>query len=166
MSTTSVEEVAIQQPRLPRELLDNTAFLLAQLGFMVKSRAIKELEDAGFHLYHYSVVALLAEGSSKAQAAIASALKVDRSQLVGVLDSLEERGLIERKRDPGDRRRHTVSLTAEGRRQHLRLRTLVRRIESDLLTPLDEESRQALHGLLLRLAEHHDPRCALAESAD
>src|SRR3954447_24459057 len=149
---------------LPQELLARSGFLLVRLGLDFKSRALEQLAAAHFSQYDYSVLALLDEQPQEAQAAIADTLGVDRSQLVRILDALEGRGLIGRQRDDADRRRHVVSLTTEGRRQLRRLRTMIDRIEDELLSPLDAADRVKLHQLLLHLANSHDPRCCVADS--
>ena len=156
--TEIVTDTTLRGPALPKELLASTAFLLARVGYGIKMRVIDEFEDAGFTILQYGVLALLGEGASASQAQIADVLDYDRSQLVGELDALEERGLIERRRDPHDRRRHMVSITPEGKRQVAKLRALAKRIEDAFLEPLDEEARKQLHATLLNVACCHDRR--------
>jgi MarR family transcriptional regulator, lower aerobic nicotinate degradation pathway regulator len=153
-------EISDDRLRLPTELLARSGFLLLQLGTWFKARALRELAEAGFNQYDYRVLAVLGEQPRETQATIADTLGLDRSQLVGILDALEERGLVSRQRDAKDRRRHLVSLTTDGRRTLGRLRATINRLEDELFAPLDEPTRDTLHRLLLRLANYHDPRCA------
>src|SRR6266496_5485806 len=145
---------------LPEELVSSATFLLKRLGYAAKERSMKAYEQTGLHPYHYAILLVLSERSLETQGAIADALGYDRGQLVGLLDELEEQGLVERRRDANDRRRHLVSLTPEGKRALRRLRALSHQTEDEFLAPLSDEERATLHALLLRLAEKHEPRCA------
>jgi DNA-binding MarR family transcriptional regulator len=118
---------------------------------------MKAYEEVGLHPYHHAILLVLAEGSRETQGAIADSLGYDRGQLVGLLDELEERGFVERRRDPTDRRRHLVRLTPDGKRTLRRLRVLAGEIDDDFLAPLSDEERASLHGLLLRLAQKQEP---------
>jgi DNA-binding MarR family transcriptional regulator len=160
--TTPTTEIPAKPPsQVAKDLLKSSGFLLARLGLSFKSRALARLDEAGFDPYDYSLLAILAEGARQAQATIAGALALDPSRLVALLDSLEERGLVERVRDPEDRRRHVVSITADGKRELSRLRAMVKELENEFFAPLDAEMREQLHEVLLLLACHHDPHCAL-----
>ena len=153
--------------QLPEELVASATFLLKRLGFAAKERTMKAYEQTGLHPYHHGILIVLDERSYETQGAIADALGYDRGQLVGLLDELEERGLIERRRDPNDRRRHLVRLTTDGEKMHRRLRALSKEIEDEFLSPLSDEERANLHALLFRLAKKHEPRCApLAPAPD
>src|SRR3954466_5435768 len=162
---STVETALPKGPRMPKELVASSGFLLARLGFGFKAKALARLDQLGFDPYDYSVLAVLGEGASAAQSAIASALAIDPARLVALLDSLESRGFVQRQRDPEDRRRHVVTITADGKRQLLRLRAVAKDVEDEFLAPLDADSRETLYRLLLELAAHHDPRCAFGPPA-
>lgn len=138
--------------------MTSASFLLKRVGFAVKERIVDAFEPTGLGMYHHAVLALLHEEPRETQATIADALGFDRSHLVGVLDELEEQGLIERRRDPDDRRRQMVSLTAKGEQALVRLRALAKEVDDAFLEPLDASERTTLSALLARLASHHDPR--------
>jgi DNA-binding MarR family transcriptional regulator len=152
-------------PRIARELAQSSGFLLARLGMGFKTKAIARSEEAGFELYDYSVLAILAEGVRETQGTIASILGVDPSRLVALLDSLEERALIVRQRDPHDRRRHVVSITPAGKRELVKIRQLIKQLEDEFFAPLSPEHRRAFHDLLVQLAMQNDPLCTFDPDA-
>jgi MarR family transcriptional regulator, lower aerobic nicotinate degradation pathway regulator len=162
MATLSTETPLRPVQRVAEELVASSGFLLARLGMNFKSKALARIEQEGFDAHHYSVLAILGEGVRETQATIADALALDPSRLVALLDSLEERGLIARQRDPHDRRRHLVSITPTGKRQLQRLRAIAKQLEDEFFAPLAPEDRETFHHLLLQLASEHDPRCGFA----
>jgi DNA-binding MarR family transcriptional regulator len=157
IAAKSAEKAAVKPPY---ELVCSPAYLLKRLGWAIKDASLEAFEAAGESPYHYSVLAVLEESPRETQATIADSLGYDRSWLVGLLDELEEKGLIERRRDPADRRRHLVTLQPAGKKKLAELRAISKGVEEEFLAPLDAEQRETLHRLLLQLAAHRDPRYA------
>ena len=123
-----------------------------------RERMIGAFEETGLSMYDHAILALLGEEPRETQAQIADALGYDRSHIVGVLDDLEERGLIERRRDPDDRRRHLVTMTPAGKKALARLRAVVEQVDTEYFEPLTAGERKTLTSLLARVAGHHDAR--------
>jgi MarR family transcriptional regulator, lower aerobic nicotinate degradation pathway regulator len=147
--------------RFPKELVSSTVFLLKRLGMTAKEQTIGAFDEAGVHPYHHAILAVLDEGSRETQGAIADALGYDKGQLVGLLDELEDAGLVSRQRDQADRRRQIVQMTPAGRKTLDKLRGVAARVEDEFLSALSEKEREQFHALLLKLAEHHLPHCRL-----
>lgn len=145
--------------RYPEELVASALFLLKRLGMTAKEQSFEAYGATGLHPYHHAILAVLSEGTRETQGSIADALGYDKGQFVGLLDGLEEKGLVERQRDPNDRRRHTVKMTPAGRKALEKFRRLSSRLEDEFLASLSESEREELHRLLLRLAEQHLPNC-------
>jgi DNA-binding MarR family transcriptional regulator len=148
--------------RFPSELVRSPIFLLKRLGMTAKEQTVDAYEGTGHSPYHHAILAVLDEGLPETQGAIADALGYDRGQLVGILDELEESGLVERRRDPDDRRRQVVLMTPAGNKALARMRTLSQRADDEFLATLTPQEREQLHALLLKLAEEHLPNCRLS----
>jgi DNA-binding MarR family transcriptional regulator len=164
--TAQPPEITVKKAvKPPYELICSTAHLLKRLGMEIKEAYREAFEAAGASPFHYSVLAVLEESPRETQATIADSLGYDRSWLVGLLDELEEKGLIERRRDAADRRRHVVTLLPAGKQQLAELRAVSKGVEDKFLASLEPEQRASLHELLLQLTAHHDPRYAPGNGA-
>jgi DNA-binding MarR family transcriptional regulator len=147
---------------LPESLLQSPSFILAQL--VRESRRIGvRVNNDDLRMPHVMVLATLEWFGPAAQRDISGRLRIDASDLVSVLDDLEERGLVERRRDDRDRRRYVVSITTAGASAlHSRM-VSAQKINDILLAPLDKEERERLHEMLVRVYRHHDPHKVSAE---
>jgi DNA-binding MarR family transcriptional regulator len=136
--------------------------LLLRLARAAGKRLAGALEGLGMSGQELAVLQLLAEIGPVSQQQLSEGLRIHPSNLVGVLDALEEEGLLGRARDPADRRRHLVGLTPRGLKRLSQAQAAARAAERELLAPLAAEERAELHSFLRRLAAHscRVERCA------
>ncbi len=96
----------------------------------------------------FGLLVLVARNTGLSQMALARALGIDRSTLVPILDRLQARGLLIRRRSPTDGRTHALVLTPSGNRALGRFTTLVRRHEKRIASGLSTAETRTLIGLL------------------
>jgi len=105
-------------------------------------------------MWGYVVLTALAEQPVRTQTALAQSIGADKSRIIGVLDELQERGLIQRRPDPADRRVHLLSLTEAGTRLRESVREAIQRQEEErILSVLPEADRAAFIRALRILSE-------------
>ena len=94
-------------------------------------------------MWGYIVLTALVEQPVRTQAALAQAIHADKSRIIGVLDELQERGLIQRQPDEADRRVHLLSLTPAGDQLRRSVEAGIRRQEEQVLAVLPPADREA-----------------------
>jgi DNA-binding MarR family transcriptional regulator len=129
------------------------AFLLAQLGAHAAAAFAERLEPLGLTPQQAGVLRRLAHAPGESQRALADALGMHATRLVALIDDLEHRGLVQRSRDPADRRNYALSLTTAGRETMTRIAGVARQHERAITAALGDDERAALAGMLRRLAD-------------
>ena len=119
---------------------------------VAQKRFAERIESLGLNPRMWGALNVLDAEGAITQHALCQGIGIDPSSMVSTIDELESKGLVERRRHPSDRRAHALHLTTKGRQTLTRGRELARRAQDELLAPLNEEEREQLHGLLLRLA--------------
>lgn len=107
-----------------------------------------KLATFGLRQRHLIALTLLRDLGESSQADLAGTLKIDRTNLVGLLNDLESSELIERRRSREDRRRHTVALTPTGRQKLADAECALAAVEGEVLSGLTVKQRARLYDLL------------------
>ncbi|APU13153.1 MULTISPECIES: MarR family transcriptional regulator [Actinoalloteichus] len=137
---------------------ESTGFLLHRLGIGA-DRVIEEtLRPYDVRARELRVLALLGT-ESRSQAELVGLSGLDRTTMVAVVDRLEERQLVARRRNPSDRRRLAVSATEAGAGLLAAAARDLRAAEADFLEPLSPTQQQQLTTLLGALFAARAPRC-------
>jgi DNA-binding MarR family transcriptional regulator len=125
--------------------------LLDYLARVGRRAAEASMAPGGLRPRHLIALKLLQEHGSVSQQALAETLSLDPSNVVGLLNDLEERRLITRRRDPEDRRRHIVEVSSLGEEELELANARLSCVEDELLTALSAEERSTLYDLLVRV---------------
>ena len=110
----------------------------------------------GVSMWGYVVLSALADEPMRTQAALARAIGADKTRIIGTLDELQERDLIEREPDPEDRRVRLLRLTPAGRLLYASVRADIRVAEEQLLSGLTLAEKRAFLRVLQRLSLEPD----------
>lgn len=129
----------------------STAYLLARTGMESRRRWARMLADRELAPAHYGVLMALGQLGATSQRELSRLVGIDPRNAVPVIDLLEDRGLIQRRPDPVDRRRNAIVLTSAGRAVMNDLGRAGTSLEEDMLGSLSDRERRALHRLLRKL---------------
>jgi DNA-binding MarR family transcriptional regulator len=122
--------------------------LIDHLARISRRAADAAMADGSLRPRHVIALTLLGQRGPMTQHAVGAALSLDPSNVVGLLNELEERGLITRRRDPADRRRHIVEVSATGAQELAQTYAQLATVEDDLFKTLTSQQRATLHELL------------------
>jgi DNA-binding MarR family transcriptional regulator len=128
-------------------------FLLAQLGAHSAAAYAKRIQPMGLTPPHVGVLRAIGELPGRSQQVIADEFGVPPSRMVGFIDDLEARGLVQRRRDDRDRRVHLLHLSESGEQVLEELASVASETERELLSALTATERRELAEWLTRIAD-------------
>ena len=135
--------------------------LLDHLARRMRLRSEAVLAPLGLRPRHMVALTVLRDGGGSTQQALAATLAMDGTNIVGLLNDLEAKNLIERRRSPEDRRRHMVELTEAGATQLAKVEVALIAVEDEVLGALGKTQRETLYNLLQQAARGSDVSCPL-----
>lgn len=143
---------------MPEPDVVTLSYRLAQLNRRATAERMAHetwAHEAGFRPGCIGVLRVVAAREPVSQREVSDQLMLDPSDMVSLVDILERAGMVERRRDPADRRRYALEVTEAGRLAVVRLSEISQQINAELLAPLDLWERVQLADLLARVVHHH-----------
>jgi len=122
------------------------------------TRTAEALSSVGLTPALFSLLNVLGAREGTIQQQLSSDMGIDPSAMVKLINELEDAGLAERRRRPGDRRAWEVSITPTGRRTLERARRLAMQVEDEVLGGLTAAERPQLLMLLRRAVDSAPPQ--------
>jgi DNA-binding MarR family transcriptional regulator len=131
------------------------AFLLTQIGSHAAARFAERIAELDLTPPQTGLLRAVAVAPGQSQQALARHLGTPPSRLVALVDGLDERGLLERRRNPDDRRLHALHITGAGQEVLRRIGEVARAHDDELCAALSSRERTTLAELLARIAADH-----------
>jgi DNA-binding MarR family transcriptional regulator len=135
----------------PAALADRLGYLLGRAHLAHRSIAERALAPHGLGVKEFGALAVLVEAGPLSQQHLGERQGVDRTTMVAVVDELERKGLVERRRNPDDRRAYALQATPAGRLVLGRATAAAKRAEDEFLARIPAPDRRRLKELLRRL---------------
>jgi DNA-binding MarR family transcriptional regulator len=139
-------------PDGPIAYADALGFLLSQIGFAVAQGFKAAMAPLGLDPREFALLNAIATASGQPQQVLSEELAIPPSSMVGLVDSLEARGLIERRPHASDRRVRAVHLTDTGRALLLEAVGAAIAYNDRVRGGLEEEDEARLVALLRQVA--------------
>src|SRR3954449_9893046 len=127
--------------------------LLIKLGRITMHRFTEALEPFGLRPRHLAALIELRDRGELTQQSLCGQLHLDPTNLVAILNELEQEGYATRRRDPEDRRRHLVEVSRKGVAVIDKVSEVMDGVEDELLGGLDAAEREQLEGILTSIWE-------------
>ena len=124
--------------------------LITRMARAMRRQFERAVEPLGLRARHFVALTHLSDHGPTAQQTLIEALGLDASNLVALLNELEDAGLIVRSRDRSDRRRGVIELSAEGERTLAEVGRALAAVDDEILVALSGEERATLNDLLSR----------------
>jgi DNA-binding MarR family transcriptional regulator len=140
--------------------------LMIKLGRITLHRFTEALEPYGIRPRHVAALIELRDDGELTQQSLCGQLHLDPTNLVAILNELEQRGYAKRRRDPEDRRRHLVEVTKKGIAVIEKVSEVMDGVEDELLDGLDADERERLEGLLSSIWERSGGYEAWVQAAE
>jgi MarR family transcriptional regulator, lower aerobic nicotinate degradation pathway regulator len=147
---------------MPKDTRESTApgiakqwptLLMIKLGRITLHRFTEALEPFGIRPRHVAALIELRDHGELTQQSLCGQLHLDPTNLVAILNELEQRGFATRRRDPEDRRRHLVEVSNKGIAVIEKVSEVMDGVEDDFLDGLEPAEREQLEGLLTSIWE-------------
>src|SRR3979409_230166 len=116
--------------------------LMIKLGRITMHRFTEALEPFGIRPRHVAALIELRDRGELPQQSLCGQLHLDPTNLVAILNELEDRGYATRRRDPDDRRRHLVEISKKGIAVIDKVSEVMDGVEAELLDGLTPDARR------------------------